>query len=199
MSNIELNALAGTATASNSTMVVTATSADAGDTGTLLENELLFAAAYEAVTSLPGYISLSSSDALVLIHGSTLYSATLGEVVDAGARVILHGYSGDGPLANSGTCLLEYAPTAPTSINYTFSAGCMSVKVGAAATNTTTLTLSNNGTAVGSVVVPASSTTPTVTVSSGFTQTAGTKLALTGPNPADATLAHIATTIMGYR
>jgi hypothetical protein len=148
-----------------------------------------------------GSHTVTAVSEFILSNGITLGAsgtgtATLG--VNSGPGdgfpVILHGYSGDGTLSANGTCLVADPPPGYT---YTFATSCLNVKVGVAPTNNATLTLRNGGTSVGTVVIPATSTTPTITIASGFAVT--TELLLAGPATPDATLAQVRSTVLGTR
>jgi hypothetical protein len=148
-----------------------------------------------------GSHTVTAVSEFILSNGITLAAsgtgtATLG--VNSGPGngfpVILHGYSGDGTLAASGTCLVAQPPPGYT---YYFGTSCLEIEVGSAPTSTQTLTLTNAGTSIGTVVIPASSTTPTITIGSSFAVTG--KLLLAGPSTPDATLGQIISTVIGTR
>jgi hypothetical protein len=67
------------------------------------------------------------------------------------------------------------------------------------ATNAVTLSLTRNGTAVGTVTFASGATTGTVTIPSAFTTAAGDILRLLNQSTADATLANISVTLTGLR
>lgn len=71
---------------------------------------------------------------------------------------------------------------------------------GASATSLTKLIIAQNGTTVGTITFPASSSTGTITSASSSTVfNAGDILTITGPATADATLAQISITLSGTR
>ncbi len=73
-------------------------------------------------------------------------------------------------------------------------------KVGTAATSSTTYTLKDNGSSIGTAVISAGSTTCTATItSSPYTVTAGHALTVVGPATADATAADVGITFGGTR
>lgn len=93
-----------------------------------------------------------------------------------------------------------------TLANYTPSTGLVLVtaksacKVGTAATGTTTYTLKDNGSSIGTAVVTGGTTTCVATItSSPYTVTAGHVLSVAGPASADATLADLGMTFGGTR
>jgi hypothetical protein len=73
------------------------------------------------------------------------------------------------------------------------------VGAGTAATASNTLTISNGVTQVGSIVIPASSSTGTISVASATTITAGGTLNIVNQATADVTLADLSLTLTGVR
>lgn len=92
--------------------------------------------------------------------------------------------------------LAAYQP----STNVILATGNSRCTVGTGATGTTTYTLKDNGTSIGTAVITASSTTCTATItSSPYTMTAGHTLTLVGPATGDATAADVGITFGGTR
>lgn len=106
----------------------------------------------------------------------------------------LYAFPGDGTLANSQSVLLAYPDRA---LSFGVNLPGSTFVAEAAATANTTLTLSNAGTTVATVLFPTASGTGTATAASTFTVAGGSKLLLAGPASHDATLAGIAATLVG--
>jgi hypothetical protein len=70
---------------------------------------------------------------------------------------------------------------------------------GVAATASTTLTIKQNGTSIGTLVWAASGTTPTVTFSSSVTFAIDDVITIEAPSSADATLADVSLTFLGTK
>ena len=101
-----------------------------------------------------------------------------------------------GGLTGNAWTLANYNP----STNLILATGKSACKVGTAATASTTYTLKDNGSSIGTAVISAGSTTCTATItSSPYTVTAGHTLSISGPATADTTAADVGITFGGTR
>lgn len=101
-----------------------------------------------------------------------------------------------GGLTGNNWTLANYVP----STGLVLTTGKSACKVGAAATGTTTYTLKDNGSSIGTAVVTGGTTTCVATItSSPYTVTSGHTLSVSGPATGDATLADIGMTFGGTR
>lgn len=101
-----------------------------------------------------------------------------------------------GGLSGDAWTLANYQPSTGL-VLVTSKSAC---KVGTGATGTTTYTLRDNGSSIGTAVITAGGTTCAATItSSPYTVTAGHTLSITGPATADATAADIGMTFGGTR
>ena len=92
--------------------------------------------------------------------------------------------------------VMRYQPSTAVII---VTASCYSSS-GVAATGSTTFTIADNGSTIGTVVFSASGSTGTVAISgSPYTVAAGHVLTITGPASADGTLANVSFTLGGTR
>jgi hypothetical protein len=144
-----------------------------------------------AVTGGPGLYGISSSAGNVSILGaSAIYAIVKGSI--PWEFVAFMG----GTQGGSSWQVGRYVPSAAVII----SQGQCNSSSGVAALGSTTFTIADNGSSIGTVVFSASGTTGTVTITgSPYTLAAGHVLTITGPASADTNLANVSFTLAGTR
>lgn len=114
------------------------------------------------------------------------------------SAIVLYDRSVDTTLTANATCLAVVVPSGQA---YGFSAGLpgsVFESINGTASASTTLTLLNAGSSVGTVLFPSGSSVGTATVSSNFTVAGGAVLLLKGPPSPDAHLAGVVATLVGF-
>jgi len=144
-----------------------------------------------AVTGGPGLYGLTTSTGNVsILSPSTIYTMLKGSIPWE-VTAFMGGAQG-----GASWQVMRYQPSTAVIIVV---ASCYS-SGGVAATGSTTFTIADNGTPIGTIVFSASGTTGAFTISgSPYTVAAGHVLTITGPASADATLANANFTLAGTR
>ena len=156
-----------------------------------------------SVMLVPQYVSVGGTlagDTDVSIaspsnNQSLLYNSSASKWENVGTPFNI-GVSITGLMAN-GEILLQYV--LPCAVTIPSGAAGSYAKANTAATGSTTATIKQNGTTVGTIVWSASGTAGVITISTAISLVAGDILQLTAPTTADATLADIGITLAGVR